>query len=126
VAGATEADDSGLVLLCPKSNVEHNIFADYAEYVTVVSNGKFLAPKPKKSDAEIPKESVELNIVSKVRKGHEGGTCQTVRVTIPFLSLMTQKPPPISPSLGCWTKLVTWAASFCMDPNLPNGLRSPP
>jgi hypothetical protein len=51
-----------LVLLCPKSNVEH-IFEDYAEYVTVVGNGEFLAPKPKKSDADIPKESVELNIV---------------------------------------------------------------
>jgi hypothetical protein len=84
VAGATEADDSGLVLLCPKSNVEH-IFVDYAEYVTVVGNGKFLALKPKKSDAEIPKESVELNIVSKVRKRHKGDTCQTVRVTIPEL-----------------------------------------
>jgi hypothetical protein len=60
---------------------------DYAEYVAVVDNGELLAPKPKKSDAEIPKQLVGLNIVSKVRKGHEGNTCQTVRVTIPELKL---------------------------------------
>jgi hypothetical protein len=84
VAGAIEANDSGLVLLCHKSNVQR-IFVDYAEYVTVVGNGELLAPTPKKSDAEIPKELVELNIVSKVRKGHKGNTCQTVRVTMPEL-----------------------------------------
>jgi hypothetical protein len=81
VAGATAVDDSGLVLLCPKSNVQ-NVFVDFAEYVTVVGNGQYLAPKPKK-EMEIPKEQVEMSNVGKVRKGREGDTCQTVRITIP-------------------------------------------
>ena len=54
VAGATAVDDSGLVLLCPKSNVQ-NVFLDFAEYVTVIGNGQYLAPKPKK-EMEITKD----------------------------------------------------------------------
>jgi hypothetical protein len=80
VAGATEVDDSGLVLLCPKSNVQ-NVFCDYSEYVAVVGNGQFLAKK-KKEENVIPKDAVELSSIGKVRKGREGDTCQTVRVTI--------------------------------------------
>lgn len=81
VAGATSVDDSGLVLLCPKDKVD-NVFVDFAEYVTVVGNGNFLAPKPK-TEKPIPDESVEMGIMAKVRKGRGDDTTQTVRITIP-------------------------------------------
>jgi hypothetical protein len=80
-AGATEVDDSGLLLLCPKSNV-NNVFVDLAEYVAVVGNGSFLRHTSKK-DASIPKEMIDMSIISKVKKGREGDTCQTVRFAIP-------------------------------------------
>ena len=85
VAGATDVDDSGLVCLIPKSNVE-NIFCDYAEYVAVVGNGKFLAPKLSKRDREcaLPADAVvDMEIVSKVRRGRIDDPIQTVRITIP-------------------------------------------
>ncbi len=49
----------------PKTNVQ-NVFVDFAEYVTVIGNGQYLAPKPKK-ETEIPKDQVEMSIVGKVR-----------------------------------------------------------
>jgi hypothetical protein len=81
IAGATSVDDSGLVLLCPKDKVD-NVFVDFAEYVTVIGNGNFLAPKPK-TEKPIPNESVEMAIMAKVRKGRGDDTTQTVRITIP-------------------------------------------
>lgn len=84
VAGATEVDDSGLVLLCPKSNVD-NVFVDFAEYVTVVGNGQFLAPLKKQQQQQqssIPDEAVSMRATSRVRKGREGDSCQTVHVTV--------------------------------------------
>jgi 23S rRNA (cytosine1962-C5)-methyltransferase len=83
VAGATEVDDSGAVVLCPKAQTE-NLFVDAAEYVTVVGNGEFLAPPPKRKEStvDIPTDLMEMDIVSKVRKGRDGDTCQTVRVII--------------------------------------------
>jgi hypothetical protein len=78
-AGATNVDDSGLVLLCPKASVD-NVFVDFAEYIGVVGNGKFLA---KKEASSIPKEFVQLNLLSKVKKGRGEDAAQTVRFTIP-------------------------------------------
>jgi hypothetical protein len=78
-AGATNVDDSGLVLLCPKASVD-NVFVDFAEYIAVVGNGKFLA---KKEASTIPKEFVQLNLLSKVKKGRGDDAAQTVRFTIP-------------------------------------------
>eukprot|EP00980_Cylindrotheca_fusiformis_P007272 scaffold1525_cov142-Cylindrotheca_fusiformis.AAC.72 len=83
-AGATEVDDSGLVLVCPKTNLK-NVFVDLAEYIAVVGNGGFLRPISKK-DTDIPKEAVAAQIVSKIRKGREGDTCQTVHFAIPEYS----------------------------------------
>ena len=80
-AGATEVDDSGLVLICPKSNIQ-NVFVDVAEYVAVVGNGGFLRPVSKKDANEIPTELVDISIISKVKKGREGDICQTVRFSI--------------------------------------------
>lgn len=83
VAGATEVDDSGLVVLCPKSQAE-NLFIDVAHYVTVVGNGEYMLPPTKRKDAkeEIRKDLVEIEIIAKVRKGRDGDTCQAVRVSI--------------------------------------------
>lgn len=84
VAGATDVDDSGLVFLCPKSQVS-NIFVDSAQYVTVVGTGEYLSPLPskrKEDTVDIPKELLQMEIIAKVRKWREGDTCQTVRVSI--------------------------------------------
>ncbi|CAJ1946304.1 unnamed protein product [Cylindrotheca closterium] len=80
-AGATEVDDSGVVLLCPKSNVG-NVFVDTAEYAAVVGNGGYFR-QISKADSSIPGEDIDIQLVSKVRKGREGDTCQTVRFEIP-------------------------------------------
>ena len=42
LAGATQVDDSGLVLLCPKS-ASQNIYCDAMQYVAVVGTGGYLA-----------------------------------------------------------------------------------
>jgi 23S rRNA (cytosine1962-C5)-methyltransferase len=83
VAGATEVDDSGLVILCPKSQTE-NLFIDGTQYVTVVGNGEYLLPPSKRKDTkdEALKDVVEMEIIAKVRKGRDGDTCQAVRVSI--------------------------------------------
>mmetsp|Transcript_8979 Transcript_8979/g.21884 ORF Transcript_8979/g.21884 Transcript_8979/m.21884 type:complete len:906 (-) Transcript_8979:106-2823(-) len=81
LAGATEVDDSGLVLLCPKKNTE-NLIVEYSEYIAVVGNGKFLAPQAKKIAKQIPDDAIQLDMVSRVRKGREGDVCQTVRFVI--------------------------------------------
>jgi len=82
VAGAAGVDDSGLVLLCPKDKVD-NVFVDYAEYIAVVGNGGYLAPRSKIKESALSKEKVEMDIVSKLRKGRGDDTVQTVRVTVP-------------------------------------------
>lgn len=68
VAGATNVDDSGLVVICPKDLVE-NMYVDFAKYVTIVGNGKQLAPKSKTKDDGIPNENMQLEIIAKLRKG---------------------------------------------------------
>jgi 23S rRNA (cytosine1962-C5)-methyltransferase len=81
LAGATDVDDSGLVLLCPKKNIK-NLVVEYSEYVTVVGNGKFLAPKSKKQTARIPDDAMQVEMISRVRKGREGDVSQTVRFVV--------------------------------------------
>jgi hypothetical protein len=79
VAGATNIDDSGLVVLCPKDMVD-NIFVDYSKYVTVVGNGKQLAPKSKTKDDGIPTENTQLEIIAKLRKGRLEDVVMTVGI----------------------------------------------
>jgi hypothetical protein len=79
VAGATNVDDSGLVVLCPKDMVD-NIFVDYSKYVTVVGNGKQLAPKSKTKDDGIPAENTQLEIIAKLRKGRLEDVVLTVGI----------------------------------------------
>ena len=81
LAGATDVDDSGLVLICPKKNVA-NLFIDYAEYVAVVGNGNFLAFKSKKDTKPVPNDAFQVDMISRVRKGREGDVSQTVRFVI--------------------------------------------
>ena len=81
LAGATDVDDSGLVLLCPKKNT-NNLIVEYSEYVAVVGNGNFLAAKSKKQTKQIPDDSVQVEMISRVRKGREGDVSQTVRFII--------------------------------------------
>ena len=82
IAGATDVDDSGLVLLSPKTSTD-NLFVDYSEYVAVVGNGEFLAPPKLLKGPDISDSDVDVSIESRVRKGREGDTCQVVRFGIP-------------------------------------------
>jgi len=81
LAGATDVDDSGLVLLCPKKNTE-NLFIEYSEYIAVVGNGNFLAFKSKKETKQVPNDAFQVDMISRVRKGREGDVSQTVRFVI--------------------------------------------
>ena len=84
LSGAAEVDDSGLVLLCPKINLA-NIFVEYCEYVAVMGTDGYLAPRSKiKKDSKLlTKESIQIDITSKLRKGREDDDVLTVKVTIP-------------------------------------------
>ncbi len=98
IAGAIDIDDSGLVILCPKENVD-NIFVDRSEYVLVVGNGKYLAPKGKKSRQQSSGgggssssvsstsshnlEEVEFETYAKVKKGRGEDIVTTVTLNIP-------------------------------------------
>lgn len=81
LAGAIDVDDSGLVLLCPKKNTE-NLIVEYSEYVAVVGNGKFLSTKLKKENKQLPDDAIQVEMISRVRKGREGDVSQTVRFVV--------------------------------------------
>jgi len=81
VAGATNVDDTGLVVICPKGKVD-SVFVDCAKYVAVVGNGKYLAPKSKTKDISIDKGSIKMDTFSKLRKGREDDIVLTVGVTV--------------------------------------------
>ena len=86
IAGATNVDDSGLVCLFPKSGNVENIFCDYAEYVAVVGNGKVMATTKSKKAKEVALPTgavVDMEIVSKVRRGRADDPVHTVRISIP-------------------------------------------
>lgn len=83
LAGATEVDDSGVVLLCPKTNVD-NVFLEYTEYITVMGSGGYLAPRSMfRKDTKLATESIKLEVMSKLRTGREDDVVQTVRVIVP-------------------------------------------
>ena len=79
VAGATQVDDSGLVLLCPKAQVGQ-ILVECVDFVTVVGNGGHMAPRSKLP--MMAQESVSMKILSKLRKGRGDDAVQTVQVTV--------------------------------------------
>jgi 23S rRNA G2069 N7-methylase RlmK/C1962 C5-methylase RlmI len=82
-AGASEVDDSGLVLLVPKKN-SNNIFVDFTEYITVVGNGNNIDAKATKDieKKHIPKEAINTEIISKLKRNREGDVTTTVRLVI--------------------------------------------
>ncbi len=90
IAGATDIDDSGLLILCPKGNVD-NIFVDVSEYVLVVGNGKHLAPKGKKKNnssgsnggKQHTLNEVQFETYAKVKKGRGNDVVTTVKLNIP-------------------------------------------
>ena len=86
IAGAVNVDDSGLVLLCPKDNID-NVFVDRAEYLVVVGNGKYLAPKGKKNRQSDRKQheisEVRFESYAKLRKGRGNDIVTTSRLSIP-------------------------------------------
>lgn len=83
IAGAVDVDDSGLMLLCPKTCCE-NVFVEYAEYVAVIGTGNYLAPRGKARSEmkEIPEDAIQMEVVSRVRKGREGDISQTARFVV--------------------------------------------
>lgn len=81
LAGATDVDDSGIVIICPKDHVE-NVFVDYLEYVVVVGNGKNLAPKPK-GVVSLNNNELNMDIVSTLRRARGEDAVQTVKVMVP-------------------------------------------
>ncbi|CAB9520627.1 large subunit methyltransferase I [Seminavis robusta] len=81
LAGATEVDDSGILILCPKEYTD-NVFVDYLEYVAVIGNDKNLAPKPK-NVVSLSKDALTIDIASTLRRGRREDTVQTVKVMVP-------------------------------------------
>ena len=80
LAGATGVDDSGLVLLCPKEKIS-TVHVDFCKYVAVLGNGEFLAPKPKALE-DVPRDSIQMEILSKLRKGRLGDNVLTIGMAI--------------------------------------------
>lgn len=80
VTGASNVNDSGLVVISPKNMVE-NLFIDYAKYVAVIGNGRFNAAKPKVYET-IPRDLRKMEVLSKVKKGRSEDTIFTVELTI--------------------------------------------
>ena len=83
VAGAAGVEDSGLVLLCPKTKVDQ-VFVENAEYVTVVGNGGFIAPV-KSNDVfkDLTQEEIKSEVVAKLRTARDEDTIHTVRCMFP-------------------------------------------
>ena len=88
VAGASEVDDSGLLLLCPKTQV-HNIFVERAEYTAVMGNGGYLAPSSSSSSSSretsqfnTNNNAVTSNIVARLRKGRGDDVVETVHLVM--------------------------------------------
>jgi 23S rRNA (cytosine1962-C5)-methyltransferase len=79
LAGATDVDDSGLVLLCPRKHAD-NLAIEYAEYIAVVGNGKYLAPKQKTAASE--ETTFTLDGIAKLRKNRADDAVQTVNVHV--------------------------------------------
>jgi S-adenosylmethionine-dependent methyltransferase len=81
VAGATDVDDSGIVVLCPKEYTE-NVFVDYLEYLAVIGNNNDLAPKLKGVES-IAKGDLTMEILSTLKRGRTEDIVQTVKVMVP-------------------------------------------
>ena len=91
LSGATEIDDSGLVLLCPRDRTDA-IHVDCCTYITVIWNGKTMASRSRliksmKSSAISGVESCDestssMDIVSRIRTGRIDDPIISCRVTL--------------------------------------------
>jgi len=81
VAGATDVDDSGLVLLCPRG-LDGELTVHAAEYVAVVGTGGAVAKVDSKRAQKGDTGNVHMEILSKLRKGREKDIVHAVRVTV--------------------------------------------
>lgn len=83
VAGASGVDDSGLVLVCPKTQVDQ-VFVEYAAYVAVVGSGGCIAPASTESSAkELSQEEITSQVLSKLRTARDDDIVHTVRYVFP-------------------------------------------
>jgi hypothetical protein len=87
IAGAVEIDDSGLLVLCPKDNVE-NLYIDIAKYTAIVGNGRYFAPKGNKKQKLSSRSMASLDqakteVVAKLRKGRIDDVVLAAEVSIP-------------------------------------------
>ncbi|KAL9180771.1 hypothetical protein ACHAXT_011224 [Thalassiosira profunda] len=89
LAGATDIDDSGLVLLCPKDRTDA-VHVDRAGYLAVVGNAKKLTSRSKllksaKSNlvGETYDESTaQIEILSRVKRGRDADPVATVAIDL--------------------------------------------
>lgn len=87
IAGAIEVDDSGLIILCPKDQVE-NLYVDNAQYTAIVGNGRYFAPKGKKkqvlsSRSMASLDQAKIDVVAKLRKGRMKDIVLTAEIRVP-------------------------------------------
>eukprot|EP00571_Detonula_confervacea_P000436 CAMPEP_0172313562 /NCGR_PEP_ID=MMETSP1058-20130122/20446_1 /TAXON_ID=83371 /ORGANISM="Detonula confervacea, Strain CCMP 353" /LENGTH=949 /DNA_ID=CAMNT_0013027225 /DNA_START=52 /DNA_END=2898 /DNA_ORIENTATION=- len=89
-AGATDIDDSGLVLLCPRDRTDA-VHVDRCGYVAVVGNGKKLVSRSKlfKSAAKgsggevFDDSTAQIEISSRLKRGRDVDPVLTVSVNFP-------------------------------------------
>ncbi|KAL7531521.1 hypothetical protein ACHAXR_004092 [Thalassiosira sp. AJA248-18] len=94
LAGATEIDDSGLVLLCPRDRIDA-VHVDRCGYVAVVGNGKKMTSRSKllKSvkggsssggGGEVCDDSTaRIDILTRLKRGRDADPVMTVGITFP-------------------------------------------
>ena len=92
LSGATEIDDSGLVLLCPRDQI-HSIHVDQCEYIAVVGNGKKLVSRSKLlksksssttgSSETYDDSTVQIDILSRIKRGRDTDPILSVSVNYP-------------------------------------------
>lgn len=94
LTGATEIDDSGLVLLCPRDRVDA-INVEESSYVAVVGNGKKVTSRSRllkairsSSSSVVGKEACDtsharVDILSRLKKWREDDPIATVSLTFP-------------------------------------------
>ena len=88
LSGATEIDDSGLVLLCPKDRTGA-VHVDKCGYVVVVGNGRKLVSRSKllksspKGGEKYDDSTVQIDILSRIKRGRDIDPILTVGVDFP-------------------------------------------
>lgn len=89
LAGATEIDDSGLVLLCPRDRTGA-VHVDGCGYVAVVGNEKKMSSRSKLlktmkggGGSAIDKSTARINVLSRLKRGRDSDPVLTVDVGFP-------------------------------------------